>query len=317
MSFAILKQLIATVVIAPWRHHHGVVRGQRLEFVRSRRERQSGQRGDLGGDALGKSYRRGKPCSHRGPALRQFHQRRQRQLDARDAVLDLLGVAGEFLPQRHRRRVLRMRAPDLDDVSPSLGFGIERLMQMLERWDQPVHHLFRASDVHRRRKRIVRRLAHVDVVVRMNRLFGADRAAEHFNGAVGDHLVRIHVRLRARARLPDDEREMIVEMAVDHLLRGFDDHLAELRIELAERHVGDGGRLLHDAERADDGLGLLFPANLEVAERALRLGAPIPVVGHLDGSKSIRLGARALGVHQRPAVVGAMESVYSPHDPCR
>ena len=36
----------------------------------------------------------------------------------------------------------------------------------------------RRRDVHRGRERVVRRLAHVDVIVGMNRLLGAELAAE-------------------------------------------------------------------------------------------------------------------------------------------
>ena len=40
--------------------------------------------------------------------------------DALDrAARDLRGIAAEFLPQRHRRRILRVRAADLDDVRPT------------------------------------------------------------------------------------------------------------------------------------------------------------------------------------------------------
>jgi hypothetical protein len=107
-----------------------------------------------------------------------------------------------------------------------------------------VHDLLGAGDVHGRREGVVRRLAHVDVIVGMHGLLGAHLAAQHFDGAVGDHLVGVHVRLGAGAGLPDDEREVIVELAVDHFLRGLDDGLAELRVELAERHVGFGAARL-------------------------------------------------------------------------
>ena len=53
-----------------------------------------------------------------------------------------------------------------------------------------------------------------------------------------------------------------------------DDGLAELRVEPAERHVGLGRRALDDAERAHDRQRLLLPADLEVAERALRPARP-------------------------------------------
>ncbi len=71
--------------------------------------------------------------------------------------------------------------------------------------------------------------------------------------------------------------------------------LPSVRVEPAERHVGFGGGALDDAERAHDRFGLLLPADLEVAERALRLRAPILVGGHLDGAERIGLGADLAG----------------------
>ncbi len=63
-------------------------------------------------------------------------------------------------------------------------------------------------------------------------------AAEHLVGAVGDHLVEVHVGLGAGAGLPDHQREMIVELAVDHLLRGADDRSRGCAcVEQAERKV--------------------------------------------------------------------------------
>ena len=53
----------------------------------------------------------------------------------------------------------------------------------------------------------------------------------------------------------------VVELAVDHLLGGRDDGLADLRVEPPERHVGLGGGALDDAQRAHDRLGLLLPAD--------------------------------------------------------
>ena len=154
-----------------------------------------------------------------------------------------------------------------------------------------MHDLLGAGDVHGRRIGVVRRLAHVDVVVGVDRLLRAHLAAQHLDGAVRDHLVGVHVRLGARAGLPDDQREMVVELAVDHLLRRLDDGLAELRVEPAERHVGLGRGALDDAERAHDRQRLLLPADLEIAEGALRLRAPVAVGGDLDGAEGVGFGA--------------------------
>ena len=85
----------------------------------------------------------------------------------------------------------------------------------------------------------------------MNRLLGAELAAEQFVGAVGDHLVEVHVGLRAGAGLPDHQREMIVELAVDHLARGADDGAGAALVEQAKLAIGFRRRKLDDAERAE------------------------------------------------------------------
>src|SRR6266508_2095394 len=48
-------------------------------------------------------------------------------------------------------------------------------------------------------------------------------AAGELDGPVRDHLVDVHVRLRAAARLPDVERELVVVLAVDDLVGGLHD----------------------------------------------------------------------------------------------
>ena len=164
---------------------------------------------------------------------------------------------------------------------------------MPERRQQVVDDALDGGDMHGRRIGVVRRLAHIDVIVGMHRLLRAHDAAQHLDRPVGDHLVGVHVRLRARAGLPDDQREMVVELAVDHLLRGLDDRLADLRVEPLQFHVGFGSGALDDAERTHDGERLLLPAYLEIAERALRLRAPIAVGRHFDRAERVCLGARS------------------------
>ena len=84
---------------------------------------------------------------------------------------------------------------------------------------------------------------------------------------------------------------MIVQLAADHLIGDLHDHLADFRVHLAEIHVRLRGRLLDDAEGADHRFRLLFPADLEVSEAALGLGAPVDIIGDLDGAHRIGFSA--------------------------
>ena len=136
ISLAILNSDTATVLIAPCAEDHGVVRGERLELVRRRGEGKAGDRRDPVGDALGKAERRVEPGADGGAALGELHQHRQRLLDARDAVLDLRGVAGELLAEGERRRILRMGAADLDDLRPGLRLVVEGVAELLQRRDE-------------------------------------------------------------------------------------------------------------------------------------------------------------------------------------
>ena len=72
----------------------------------------------------------------------------------------------------------------------------------------------------------------------MHRFLGAEFAAQHLVGTVGDHLVEVHVALGAGARLPDDQRKVIVELAFDHLACGAGDGAGAARIEQSEFPVG-------------------------------------------------------------------------------
>ena len=166
-------------------------------------------------------------------------------------------------------------------------------MQMGEGRHQPPVDLARDRDVHRGGEDVVRGLAAVAMVVRVHRRLAAAPAPEPLVGEAGDDLVGVHVRLRARTGLPDDERELVVVAAVDHLGGRGGDGLGHLRIEPAEILVHQGGRLLDEAEGVDERRRHVLGADLEVLDRALGLRAPIPVRRDLDRPEGV--GFRAGG----------------------
>src|SRR5882762_1454002 len=96
-----------------------------------------------------------------------------------------------------------MRAPDLDYVFENLRFAVQRVAQLSYRWNQLSFELLGRRDVHGGGEGVVRRLRQVDVIVGMDGLLAAECATRELDGAIGDHLVGIHVGLRAAAGLPD------------------------------------------------------------------------------------------------------------------
>ncbi|MGB7980699.1 MAG: hypothetical protein WCF36_07885, partial [Candidatus Nanopelagicales bacterium] len=100
--------------------HIGVVGGERFELVRRGGEGKLGKLGDLPCELFAEFRLRVEAGADSGPALRQREQFLHRGAQPRDSESDLRGIAGEFLSQRQRGRVLRMGPPDLDDLGECL-----------------------------------------------------------------------------------------------------------------------------------------------------------------------------------------------------
>ena len=142
----------------------------------------------------------------------------------------------------------------------------------MQRRQQFLVHRDGRRDVHRRRNHVVRRLRHVDVVVRMDEL-AADLAAKPLQGQVGDDLVRIHVRRGAAAGLEDVDGKLVVQLAVDDALRGLDDGLGLVLVQQVQVTVGLGRCLLDEAERLDEPARKAQVADGKVVDGTLGLRA--------------------------------------------
>ena len=121
-------------------------------------------------------------------------------------------------------------------------------------------------------------------------LLGAELATKNLNGAVGDDLVGVHVRLSAGASLPDDKREVIVKLSGDDLVTSLDHGGSDGRLK-SEVQVGFSSTLLENTEGLDDGKrhALAFAANLKVHKGSLSLSAPVAISWHLEGAEGIGL----------------------------
>jgi hypothetical protein len=274
--------------------HERVVRRERRELVLRRPEREPGLGRELRRRALAELRVRVETGADGGAADREVAQPGLRRTHVGEALLDLRDPAADLLAERDRCGVLQVGTADLDDVGERLRLRGQGVAQHGHARHELVLDLLDHGDVHRGRERVVRRLPAVHVVVRVHRLLRAHLAAGQLDRAVRDDLVRVHVRLRPRAGLEDDQREVVVELPGDHLVRGAADQVDLLRRQLAQLAVRDRGALLQDAERADDRTGEAEPvdADREVLDRPLRLGTPVAVGGNLDRTHRIGLAAK-------------------------
>ena len=211
-----------------------------------------------------------------------------------------LGVSAELLTEAHRHRVLQVRAARLDDAVELDGLGLERVGQSVERGQQFVEAPERA-EANRGRDRVVRRLRHVDVVVRPGDVL-ATLAAELLRREVGDHLVGVHVVRGAGAGLERVDHEHRVPLPVHHFLRRGDDRVDQLlrRVLLAvdlavreqpERAVDLGGRALDRRHAPDERAPGPQARDREVEDGALGLNAVEGLGRDLDLAKRVFFGA--------------------------
>ena len=204
-----------------------------------------------------------------------------------------------------------MRAADLDDVGPLRRAGLDQRRERIEFGEQPCIEKLDRGDVHRGREGVVGGLAHIDVVIGGDRRLAPQFATEQLDRAVGQHLVDVHVGLRARPGLPDEQRIMIVERARDRLVGGADDRVGLPLRQVAARGIDQRAGLLDDAVGAAQLDRHAVAPDREMMERALRLRAPIAIGGNVDLAHAVMLAAHAGGgdsnrhvAHRRVVLVG-------------
>ena len=210
------------------------------------------------------------------------------------AVCQLGHPTGDLLAQRQRRGVLQMGTADLHDVGKRLALGLQCGAQLGNGRQQLLLDGRDRCHMHGRGIDVVAGLAFVHVVIRVHQARLATLAAQQLAGAVGQHLVDVHIGLRARAGLPHHQREFARVLAGQHLIGGGVDGLGLLGIQQTQGMVHRGRCLLHLRQRGNDLARLLFAADVEVLQRTLGLGPPEPVGRNVDGAEGVFFLARGL-----------------------
>src|SRR2546427_400399 len=188
-------------------------------------------------------------------------------------------------------RMAPLRASRLHERIELLRLLRKAVLEFAERRQHAVIDLQQRGDMDGGGDDVVRRLAHVHVVVRVDQSLLAERMAEDLVRAVRDHLVRVHVGRGPAAGLKDVEGELCVQFPVHDLLARLDRSLADLGVEEAELHVRLGARHLDQAERVDEPPTEPDPADREVLDRTLGLDAPVRVLRDFDLPQEVFLDA--------------------------
>ena len=201
----------------------------------------------------------------RGAAQRQFSYPTQAGVHPVDALAHLGRPAAHLLAHAHRHGVHEVRASGLDHIVHGGGFGDDGVVQVLEAGDERLFRLQVRGYVDRRGNDIVRRLAHVDVVVRVH------LAAQGLCRQRGDDLVGVHIGAGAGAGLEDVDGEMLVVAALGDGAGAVLDGLRHVGLHQAQVEVGLGAGGLDQSQRPDEAAGESQPADGEVVDSALRL----------------------------------------------
>ena len=187
-----------------------------------------------------------------------------------------------------------MRAARLHDVRVLGGLRVERVGELVELLAHRLREL-EMREAHRGGGHVIRRLAHVHVVVRVHVLVRAEAAAEDLVRAICDDLVHVHVERDAGSGVKDIEHELVGVRAVQDLVARGDDGVPSLVVQPTGLGVGDRLGLLDADHGPDEGEERPVAADRIVLDAPLCLGAPEGVCRNGDLAESVLLGPAGRG----------------------
>ena len=281
---------------------HRVVGGQCLELVGGGDEGVARGGGHVGGHGFGIAVRRVQPRADRRSAEGEFGEVTERGPQSPEAMVQLGDITAELLPEGQGGRIHQVGPSNLDHLRHLFRLGCQGIAELLHARNRRADDAVIGGDVHRRGEGVVGTLRLVGVIVGVDRSVAlAEGSAGQHVRPVGDDLVHVHVGLRARACLPDHEREAVVQLAGDDLPAHADDQVPLGLGQDARFTIGFGRGHLQVAEGVDhlDGHAA-HGADGEVVAAALRLGAPVLVGGHGHFAERVLFDPGvhgAMGVH--------------------
>ena len=209
------------------RLRHGLMPSKRGEFILCAGKWNFCFRRKLLGNQFAKSFGSVQAGAHRGTANSQVAHARQTFLQASNCKIKLRHIAGKFLAQCQRHRVLQMRAPHFHNAGKFHGLGMQRVAQLHNGRQHRALNLYRRGDMHGGWKSVIAGLRQIHVVIWVHGLLATARAASQFNSAVRNHLVDIHVGLRARTGLPHLQWKLAIKFAGRNFMRRANNQRAQ------------------------------------------------------------------------------------------
>src|SRR5258705_8899310 len=128
----------------------------------------------------------------------------------------------------------------------------------------------------------------------MNRRLAAERRAGELAAAVGDHLVHVHVELRAPSCHPNMEGKHVRMASWEDLITGLNDQLGALVVEPPAGMIGISGGFLQNGVRADHLARDQILPDAEMFKRSLGLRSPQCVAWHIHFTEAVSFLTKVL-----------------------
>lgn len=95
------------------------------------------------------------------------------------------------------------------------------------------------------------------MIIRMNRRLAPQFPTHHLDRPITNHFIHIHIRLRSRSGLENDQRKLVDQFTADDFVGRVRDGSRDVGIQ-AVRLVHVRGGFFEDAEGFDEGWGHAF-----------------------------------------------------------